>query len=223
MTAFLNQNKLILLGVFFIVVCVVLIVFALTSGKQQSTPNSNPAPTLMPYSSSSSTVPPDTAYAIADRSDSPKRSVTAITGTLSRKTAAMDGHTWQEFVVNNTNDHVDRVLYNQPADNMTFEQITPANWSPNDRFVFVFFKTAEKRDLLFLTMDGRFTNTQYYLQPTAYLTDQTVTDAHWQDQDNCIVEMTNTKTNEHKQYNISFDDSVGSIEEVTKGQVTKGQ
>jgi hypothetical protein len=219
----IKQNKVILLGIFFILVCVVTIIFVLTGLRPNHTATTPPIPAEVTNQkpseatlfddASSLTAPQDAAYVSEDRAIAPQRAISALRGTLSRKTTVSGGHTWQQFVINNTTDTIDRVLLNHTADKTTFEPITNANWSPNNRFVFIFFKTPEKRDVLFLMTDGRFTNTQYYLHPTDQLHNETVTNAFWQNEDIAIVETVNQTTNQKKRYAINFDDSVGSIVE----------
>jgi hypothetical protein len=227
MSTFLTQNKVLLLVIFFILVCLTIIVLVLTGTTQNHTAMTPPAPTAIPQTATvpqsvtlfndgdAMTAPQDSNYTLADSATAPKRTVSAMQGTLSRKTAVSEGHTWEQFVINNTTDNLDRVLFNHAADNTTFEPISKANWSPNNRFVFVYFKTPAKRDVLFMQTDGRFTSTQYYLHPTERLQNETVTDTYWKNEDIAIVETKDMTTNQQKLYAAEFDDSVGSIVEIT--------
>jgi hypothetical protein len=162
------------------------------------------------------TTPPEQGFTVEDTSIAPHKLQSAIQGELSRKTWSDSNHVWQKFIVKNYITGDERELFSHVADGVAFEHIEPQNWSPTNRFVFVLIDSRVKKDILFFTTDGRFTDTQYYIHPTEMYPDISIEKAQWIDEDTVTVNALNQKMNQKQQYLIDFNDSVGSMSLIEK-------
>lgn len=156
-------------------------------------------------------LPPTQSYRVMDSSFSPhiKNAVTQVE--FIRATSDYDGHTWQKFVIKNAVDGRERELVTKVWDDVQFEKISPDNWSPSNRFVFVYTDSPVKRDVVFFQTDGRFTNAKYYLQSTGIYPNLSVTKAFWMSPVELGLEMMDLKTHARESYVVDFDNSVGVV------------
>ena len=117
----------------------------------------------------------------------------------------------QRFIVKSTVDGSTRELLALKENNITFEKIMPQNWSPTNRFIFVYMDYPNRRDVLFLKTDGKFTNGQYYLHSTGLYPNMNVMSAKWINTDILELQTKNIKTNKPQKYLVNFDDDAGIV------------
>jgi len=160
-------------------------------------------------------LPKNGNYVSEDTSVAPPAQAAAIQGEIIRETKELNNHIWQRFILNNTETGAQHVLFEQEGDNMQFEKITSQNWSPTNRFFYVFFDRPDnKRNFLIFETDGRFTDTQYYLKPVILDPSETVSQAFWKDGETLDFNITNQQNNTVKKYEVDLNDSTGVVSQI---------
>ena len=117
----------------------------------------------------------------------------------------------QRFVVKSANDGSIRELFEINQSHIAFEKITPQNWSPTNRFLFVYMDSPNKRVVLFMKTDGTFTKAQYWLHSTGLYPDMNVVNAKWIDETTLELQTTNVETHTKQNYVGNFDDDTGTV------------
>src|ERR1700722_12723225 len=93
-------------------------------------------------------LPQNGNYVTEDTSTAPPAQAAAIQGEITRETKTSNNHIWQKFVLTNTETGSQHVLFEQKEDTMQFEKMTSQNWSPTNRFFYVFFDAPDgKRNI----------------------------------------------------------------------------
>lgn len=198
--------------IFFVLVLIggiIFIIFRNLSNRQveQKIPLQTSLPAVSPFP----IIPPDNSYKVEDNSVTPNTKNSIVQAEILRETAVHNGHTWQKIMLRSPNDGSLRELYNKSSDNLQFERIRPENWSAHNRYLYLIFNNAGKRDIIFFQIDGRFTNKEYYIQPLEAYPDLTVINARWEDYDTFSLETMNLKTARKQNYLVDFNDSVGTL------------
>src|SRR5260370_42275224 len=110
---------------------------------------------------SSIPLPPNGHYIIEDSSNTPQVPLAVVHAKVIRETKQFQNHIWQKITLANTITGSQRVLFEQEEDKVQFEKIDTPNWSPSNRFFYIFLDLPDgRRNLLIFETDGRFTNTQ---------------------------------------------------------------
>ena len=149
------------------------------------------------------------SFTIDDTSLSPTSNDAITHSEIFLESAQSNNTTEQKFVVKSPVDGSERDLFLTNQAGLTFEKITPKNWSPTNRFLFIYADDGGKRDVLFLKTDGRFTNAQYFIHSTSLYPDLTVTNAQWTDTAALSLQTLNVKTHVSGKYVVDFDDDTG--------------
>ena len=168
---------------------------------------------------SESNIPTDQGYQIRDTSSSPKSSEEVMQGEIMRETEPNDP-SFQRFVFKSAVDGSIRQLLAIDGKNITFENIQPQNWSPSDRFLYIYVDYPNRRDVIFLKTDGTFTNGQFYLHSTGLYPDMNVISANWIDETTLELQTTDIKTQKPLTYIADFDDDTGSVTQCPGGPST---
>lgn len=158
-------------------------------------------------------------YQIEDASSAPQSSEQVMQGEIMRITQ-QETPTLQTFVIKNALDGSIRQLLAYNGNGMIFENIQPGNWSPTNRFVYVYMDYPNRRDVIFLKTDGTFTNAQFYLHSTALYPDMNVLSAKWIDEATLELQTTDIKTEQSFSYIVDFNDDTGTITQCPGGPNT---
>lgn len=155
-------------------------------------------------------VTPNPVYTIVDTASSPK-STAAVTQDEIIREASFADSTRQQFLVKSAVDGSIREIFQVHESDITFEKIQPENWAPTNKFLFVYVDYSNRRDVIFLKTDGKFTNGNYYLHSTGLYPTMNVKKATWIDNVTLELQTTDTKTNLPQKYTVGFDDDTGII------------
>lgn len=158
-------------------------------------------------------------YQIEDTSLSPTSSEQVMQGEIMR-IRQPNNPTFQTFVVKNAIDGSVRQLAAFNQKDITFENIQQQNWSPTDRFAYIYIDYPTRRDVIFLKTDGTFTNGQFYLHSTGLYPDMNVLNAKWLDEATLELQTTDIKTQQPFTYIVDFDDDSGIISQCPGGPST---
>jgi hypothetical protein len=162
-------------------------------------------------------LPTNGTYITEDSSSSPSVPNAAVQATLTRETKQYQHHIWQKFVIANSATGSKRVLFEHTEDNIQFEKMSSQNWSPTNRFFYVLYDFPDnRRNLLIFEIDGRFTNTQYYLTPFQLTSPETVANASWHDDETLYVDLTNLKSNVTGHFEVDLNDSEGKVKQLSR-------
>jgi hypothetical protein len=150
------------------------------------------------------------AYTINDKSAAPKSREAITYGEIMHETQKSNDSI-QKFVVQSAVDGSLRDLLTVDANNLTFENIQPQNWSPTNRFIYIYVDYPKRRDVIFIKTDGTFTNHQYFLHSTGLYPNMNVLSAKWLDEDTLELQTRDIKTNLPQKYLVNFDDDTGIV------------
>lgn len=192
------DRKLYIITVIVIVILLLILIIPIIGSKQQQ-------PSQKQISNSTPT-PPFTAD---DTSYSPYSKNEITGGEIIRESTQINNSTLQKFIIKNPADGNERQLFSTNQANLTFEKITANNWSPTNRFLFVYADSNGKRDLLFMKTDGKFTNGQYFLHSTGLYPNLTIINAQWVDNAALKLQTMNVNTHVIGNYIVDFDDDTG--------------
>lgn len=160
-------------------------------------------------------LPANGTYVTEDSTTSPNVPITVVNATIARKTKMYQNQIWQEFVLTDTRTGSQRTLFNQVANNIQYEPMKKSNWSPTDRFFYIFYDYPDgRRNLLMFQTDGRFTYTHYYLIPVILTNSESITKATWFDNDTLYFDLQNQIDNSVTHYEVDLNDSTGVVKKV---------
>jgi hypothetical protein len=148
------------------------------------------------------------SFTVVDSSFSPQ-SQEAITHNEILRETQPGNPSLQRFVVKSPIDGSVRELFEIDENNVTFEKITPQNWSPTNRFVFVYVDYPNRRDIIFMKTDGTFTDGQYWLHSTGLYPNLNIISAKWIDTADLSLQTMDIKTHAAGNYVVDFDDDTG--------------
>lgn len=154
-------------------------------------------------------LPNQLTFVTQDSSFSPSSKDAITHEEITLESAQSDNSTIQKFVIKSPIDGSIRDLFLTDQPDLKFENITPNNWSPTNRFLFVYADYAGKRDVFFLKTDGKFTNGQYFLHSSGLYPDLTIINAQWIDTTALSLQTMNLKTHVPGHYVVNFDDDTG--------------
>ncbi|HVA96973.1 MAG TPA: hypothetical protein VND99_04925 [Candidatus Acidoferrales bacterium] len=150
------------------------------------------------------------SYTIVDSSSSPKSAKTVTQDKIFREAGTSD-NSLQRFVIKSSVDGSIREIFGVNESDITFEKIQPENWSPTNKFLFVFIDYSNRRDVIFLKTDGKFTNGNYYLHSTGLYPNMNVLSATWIDTQTLELQTKDINTNLPQKYLVNFDDDTGIV------------
>jgi hypothetical protein len=161
----------------------------------------------------------NSGYVVENTSDSPKSSQEVMQGEIIRETLP-NNSSYQSFVVKSDVDGSIRQVMAVNENDVKFENMQPQNWSPTDRFAYVYVDYPDRRDIIFLKTDGRFTNAQFYLHATGIYPDMNVISAKWLDEATLELQTNDIKTRKSLSYIVDFDDDTGYLTQCSGGPST---
>jgi hypothetical protein len=149
-------------------------------------------------------------YQIEDTSLSPQSPEAVTNGAIIREIQA-NSSSLQRFVIKSAVDGSIREIFEVNENDIKFENIMQQNWSPSNRFVYIYIDYPKRRDVIFIKTDGRFTNAQYFLHSTGLYPDMNVLNAKWLNENTLQLQTTNIKTLAPQNYTVNFDDDTGVV------------
>jgi hypothetical protein len=165
---------------------------------------------------SSVPLPVNGKYITEDSTTAPQVSSAAVQGTIARESRNYHNHVWEKFILTNKRTGSSHVLFEQQDDSVQFEKMTVKNWSPTNRFFYIFFDLPDgRRNLLIFETDGRFTDTNYYLKPVTLAQDETVSKAFWYDDETLYFDLTSQKNKNSSHYEVDLNDSTGNVKQLS--------
>lgn len=211
----MTRKKYILVVIFVIVIILIAIFFGIFVGGTRRKPTSVNKSSQIPKNILFN----NQTYQIEDTSSSPTSSEEVMQGQIMRITQP-DNPALETFVVKNAIDGSMRELAAFNEKDITFENMQTLNWSPTDRFAYVYIDYPNRRDVIFLKTDGTFTNGQFYLHSTGLYPDMNVLSAKWLDEATLELQTTDIKTQQPFTYIVDFDDDSGIISQCPGGPST---
>ena len=201
------MKKKYLIGIVIIILVIIPIVaLAINKHIKKTNPHSsqfNPVP-----------IPSNGTYVTEDSSIAPDVQYGAIEGKITRETRVYKNQIWQKFVIDNDKTDSQRVIFEQ-EDTNTFEKMGSQNWSPTNRFFYVIYDMPDgRKNFLIFETDGRFVNTQYYIQPFQPTTSQTVSKISWSDGETLDFTVKNLNDNAILNYDVDLNDSAGVLQQI---------
>lgn len=161
------------------------------------------------------TLPSNGSYITEDSVTAPTVSAAAVEGTITRQTKKLNNHVWQKFIVANSATGSQHIVFEQVEDGIQFEKMTAQNWSPTNRFFYITFDYPDgRRNLLIFETDGRFTDTQYYIEPIQLTQQQTVSQISWSDGETLTFTVNNQQSNTSNKYEVDLNDSAGVLKQL---------
>jgi hypothetical protein len=155
------------------------------------------------------------AYTIKDTATAPKSREAITYGEIMHEIQDHNPSA-QKFVVESTIDGSLRDLFAVDENNVTFERIQPQNWSPTNRFIYIYINYPNRRDVIFVKTDGKFTNGQFFLHSTGLYPNMNVLNAKWLDENTLELLTRDIKTSRLQNYLVNFDDDTGIVTPETK-------
>jgi hypothetical protein len=172
--------------------------------------NQMPAANISEQVTNKTEMPTQPPYTIEDTANAPKSKGSMAQGVVVRESNNAN-HEMQRFTIKSSLDGSIREIFAVNENDITFEKITEQNWSPTNKFLYVYIDYPQRRDVIFIKTDGRFTNGSYYLHSTGLYPDINVLNTKWVDGQTLELQTKDIKTNQPQGYIVSFDDDSGIV------------
>lgn len=203
----MHNKKLPILIVILIIILVPLLLYSFVHSHKQLI-----NPTTFKQSAQ---LPDNGSFVQEDTTTSPKKQITVVNATITRFAKKIHNQIWSEFTLTDNKSGSQRILYNQESIAIQYEQMTLQNWSPTDRFFYIFYDYPDgRRNLLMFQTDGRFTDTKYYLIPIILTDSESITHASWFDNDTLHFDLKNRINSSITHFQVDLDDSTGVVTQI---------